>query len=305
MSSEIVVIGSLAYDTISTPSGKKDRTLGGSANYFSVASSLFTKVNAVGVVGEDYGDNDINVLKNRGVDVSGVQIVPGKTFHWEGKYEGDLNEAVTLATELNVFADFKPQLSKEYSKSEFVFLANIDPEIQLEVLEQVDKPKFIACDTMNFWIETKKSDVLKVLSKVDAILINETEAMMLTKAPNAVSAAKEISKLGPKIIVIKRGEYGFMLFQEGNFFILPAFPLETIVDPTGAGDTFAGGFMGYLSKMNHPFKEEDVRSACMYGTVLASFTVEDFSLGRIKNLPLDQVETRLKEYKKVVTVPKA
>ena len=301
MKNDIVVVGSLAYDSITTPSGKAEKALGGSANYFSVCANLFSPVRVVGVVGNDYADKDMDILKSRNIDTDGVEVVEGKTFHWEGKYEGDLNEAITLATELNVFADFKPNLPETYANSGFLFLANIDPEIQLDVLNQVKKPELVACDTMNFWIETKKDKLLEVLGKVDVLLINETESTMLTKTANAIQAAVEICKLGPKAVVIKRGEYGFMLYCDNNYFILPAFPIADVVDPTGAGDSFAGGFMGYLAQYGKELDETAFRKACMYGTVMASFTVQDFSLGALSDLGKGQFENRLTEYRNIVT----
>ena len=303
MSKDIVVVGSLAYDSVSTPSGKADKALGGSANYFSVSASLLSPVKVVGVVGSDYSDQDMSILKSRNVDTDGVQVVDGKTFHWEGKYEGDLNEAITLATELNVFEDFKPNLPESYRSSDFLFLANIDPEIQLDVLSQVQKPSLVACDTMNFWIETKRDKFVEVLNKVDVLLINETESTMLTKTANAIEAAEAICKMGPKAVVIKRGEYGFMLYCDNQFFVLPAFPIGKVVDPTGAGDTFAGGFMGYLASHDGELDETAFRKACVHGTIMASFTVQDFSLGSIASLERKAFDSRLKDYMGVVAIP--
>lgn len=301
--SEILVVGSLAYDSIETPSGKVDRALGGSANYFSLAASLFSKVRVVGVVGEDYEQNDYDLLNNRGVDLSGLSKVPGKTFHWAGSYEGDLNEAKTLKTDLNVFADFNPQLPEHFKDSSFVFLANIAPELQLQVLEQVKSPKFVGMDTMNFWISIKKDKLVDVLKKVDLVLINEGEAKMLTGAANAISAAPLITALGPKAVVIKRGEYGFAMYtKDEGYFILPAMPIPTVIDPTGAGDTFAGGFFGYLAAQKEIPTIAHLKQACIMGSMMASHTIQDFSVKALAKVTLGDLEKRLADYKKVITV---
>jgi sugar/nucleoside kinase (ribokinase family) len=290
--SNILVVGSLAYDSISTPFGKKDRTLGGSANYFSLAASLYSKVRVVGVVGDDYDAADIAMLTSRHVDTKGLQKQPGKTFHWTGEYKGDMNEAITLATDLNVFADFNPQLPQEYKDSQYVFLANIDPILQLRVLEQIDRPKLVGSDTMNFWISSKLPELKKVLSKVDVLLINEGEADLIAKTTNAIAAAQKILEMGPKAVVIKRGEYGFVLYNKDGYFILPAFPIANVVDPTGAGDTFAGAFFGYLAKRDKGYDLETLKQACVQGCLLASFTVEAFGVERLKSLTWPEVEKR-------------
>jgi len=299
----ILVVGSLAYDTVKTPTGKIDGALGGSANYFGVAASLFASVSVVGVVGEDYRAEDSELLSKRNVDISGIEKVAGKTFHWAGEYDGSLNEAKTLRTELNVFADFHPKLPESFKKSEIVFLANIDPVLQIEVLDQVQRPKVVAADTMNFWIESKITDLLKVLKRLDILLINEGEAILLTETSNAILAAKRISEMGPKHVVIKRGEYGIVIYSHDQYFCLPAYPIGNVVDPTGAGDTFAGGFLGYIGKSNQPLSLDLLKTAAVYGTLLASFTVQDFSLNAIKDLTLDQVEDRRRDFRQVVTFP--
>ncbi|MBX2988726.1 MAG: bifunctional hydroxymethylpyrimidine kinase/phosphomethylpyrimidine kinase [Bdellovibrionaceae bacterium] len=299
--SEILVVGSLAYDGISTPAGRVDRALGGSANYFSLAASLFAPVRVVGVVGEDYGKEDEELLRSRRVDLSGLERVKGKTFFWEGKYEGDLNEAITLKTELNVFEHFNPNLPEKFRDSEFVFLANIAPELQMQVLDQVRAPKFVGMDTMNFWIGSKKEALLKILSRVDVVLINETEAEMLTGAANAISAAPKITAMGPKAVVIKRGEYGFAFYSKTEgFCILPAMPIPGVVDPTGAGDTFAGGFFGHLAKLGRVPTAADMREACISGTLLASFTIQDFSVRALAKVTSDDIREREREYLKVI-----
>jgi sugar/nucleoside kinase (ribokinase family) len=300
--SEILVVGSLAYDSISTPAGQVERTLGGSANYFSLAASLYSKVRVVGVVGEDYADADFDMLVGRGVDTRGLQKQKGKTFHWKGAYKDDMNEAITLATDLNVFANFNPELPSEYKNSSHVFLANIDPVLQLRVLEQIESPKMVASDTMNFWISSKLPELKKVLSKVDVLLVNEGEADAISKTSNAIAAAEEILKMGPKAVVIKRGEYGFVLYTKEGYFILPAFPVAKVVDPTGAGDTFAGAFFGYLAKQNAGCDITALKQACVQGVLLASFTVQAFGVERLKRLSWPEVESRHSEYRKVTSL---
>jgi sugar/nucleoside kinase (ribokinase family) len=300
--SRLLVVGSLAYDTISTPHGRAERTIGGSANYFSLAASLYSKVRVVGVVGEDYGAADLAMLSSRGVDVAGLQKQPGKTFHWTGQYKDDMNEAITLATELNVFEHFNPQLPIDYRNSEYVFLANIDPVLQLRVLEQIDKPKLVGSDTMNFWINSKLSDLKRVLERVDVLLINEGEADQISQTSNAIAAAKKILGMGPKAVVIKRGEYGFVLYTKEGYFILPAFPIAEVVDPTGAGDTFAGAFFGYLASCDNGYDLTTLRQACVQGCLLASYTVEAFGVGRLKSLTWPEVEARRAIYHKVTSL---
>jgi len=300
--SEILVVGSLAYDTISTPAGKAERTLGGSANYFSMAASLYSKVRVVGVVGEDYAEQDFAMLTKRGVDTRGLQQQKGKTFHWTGQYKDDMNEAITLATDLNVFEHFNPQIPAEYKNSSYVFLANIDPVLQLRVLEQIERPKLVASDTMNFWISSKMPELKKVLAKVDVLLINEGEADAITGKSNAIASAQEILKLGPTAVVVKRGEYGFVLYTKEGYFILPAFPIAEVVDPTGAGDTFAGAFFGYLAKQNNGFDLAALKQACVQGVLLSSFTVQAFGVERLKSLNWPEVEGRHREYLKVTNL---
>lgn len=299
--SEILVVGSLAYDTISTPNGRVDRTLGGSANYFSVAAALYSKVRVVGVVGEDYEANDFELLASRNVDTSGLQKQKGKTFHWEGKYQGDMNEAITLATDLNVFEHFNPELPASYKDSSYVFLANIHPELQLRVLEQIEKPKIVGSDTMNFWIQSALPSLKKVLGKVDVVLINEGEAKMLSGKSNAISAAESILAMGPKAVVIKRGEYGFVMYSKEGYFILPAFPIANVVDPTGAGDTFAGAFFGYLAKENSDLSLKNLKEACVHGCLMASFTVQGFGLDALRKLEWADVQKRFQDYGRVIS----
>lgn len=297
--SEILVVGSLAYDSISTPAGKSERTLGGSANYFSLAASLFAPVRVVGVVGEDYADSDLKLLTDRKVDVIGLQKKAGKTFHWAGAYDGNMNEAKTLQTDLNVFGDFNPELPESYRDSKYVFLANIDPTLQLRVLEQVSKPKLVGADTMNFWISSKRDELMKVLAKIDALLINEGEAEMLTGKTNAIAASDELIKMGPKAVVVKRGEYGFVLRTGEGFFILPAFPIASVVDPTGAGDTFAGAFFGTLAKSDRGLDLALLKEACVNGCLLASFTVENFGVANLRELSLTKLQARGEAFNRI------
>jgi sugar/nucleoside kinase (ribokinase family) len=301
--SEILVVGSLAYDSITTPYGKRDRTLGGSANYFSLAASLMAKVNVVGVVGEDYDEKDVTALTARGVRIDGLQRQSGRTFFWEGKYEAAMNDAITLKTELNVFENFRPVVPKVFCNSKFVFLANIDPALQLSVLEQIEKPVLVGADTMNYWITSKRKDLDKLIERIDILLINEGELRQLTDSWNTVAAAKAICELGPKAVVVKRGEYGFMLFGPKGYFVLPAFPIDNVVDPTGAGDTFAGGFFGYLASHAEEPTWDLIRRACVQGCLLASFTVQDFGVEGIQRVKLPDVEQRLKHYLSCVSYP--
>ncbi len=299
--SSILVVGSLAYDSIETPLGRVDRALGGSANYFSLAASQFSQVRVVGVVGEDYKEDDYAKLRSRQVDLDGLVKVAGKTFHWEGKYEGDMNEAQTLKTELNVFENFDPQLPQHYQDSKYVFLANIDPELQMKVMEQVKAPIAIGCDTMNFWIESKLDQLKKVFSKIDMLLINEGEAQLLTGESNTATAAQKVSALGPKYVVVKRGGFGVMLYFDQQYFMLPAFPVSNVVDPTGAGDTFAGGFFGYLSSQNRPLSFDDCKKACLYGTLYASETIQGFGVERLEKVNSDLIEKKYKQFIKMIS----
>lgn len=292
----ILVVGSVAFDSIETPFGQVDEALGGSATYFSTSASFFTDVNLVAVVGEDFPDEHRKMLAERNIDLSGLQTAPGETFRWKGRYGFDLNEAHTLDTQLNVFENFSPQLPDSYRDAEYVFLANIDPELQLEVLKQVKKPKLVACDTMNFWIEGKRDQLVKTLEHVDVLIINEGEARQLADEPNLQKAARAILEMGPTRLVIKRGEYGVIMFSEHSVFSAPAVPLEEVFDPTGAGDTFAGGFFGYLASTRN-LSDASMRQAVVFGSVMASFTVESFSLDRLKVLGYSEVKDRFAEVK--------
>ncbi|RII31140.1 MAG: sugar kinase [Geobacter sp.] len=292
----IVVVGTVAFDTIETPFGRGENVLGGSATYFSTSASFFSDVSLVAVVGEDFPDEHVQFLQSRDIDVKGLSRIPGKTFHWTGKYGYDLNEAQTLDTQLNVLMEFRPNLPESYRDAEYLFLANIDPELQMEVLEQVRKPRLVACDTMNFWISSKPEALKRVLQKVDIVVINEAEARQFTGEVNLIKAARGIIALGCRRLVIKRGEYGVLMFTADSVFAAPAYPLEEVFDPTGAGDTFAGGFMGYLANTGD-LSEDGIRQAIVFGSVMASFNVEDFSLNRMKRLEYKEIEARYKSFK--------
>jgi sugar/nucleoside kinase (ribokinase family) len=296
----LLVVGSIAFDSVKTPFGAADEVLGGSATYFSTAASYFTSVQLVAVVGDDFPDKHVNFLKSRKIDVSGLQKSEGQTFRWKGEYGFDLNEARTLDTQLNVFETFKPKIPDAYRSSEVVFLANIDPVLQREVLHQIDNPKLVACDTMNFWIGGKRDELIKTLAEVDILLINEAEARELAGEPNLVKAARAIQAMGPRTLIVKRGEYGSVMFNSEGVFSAPAYPLEAVFDPTGAGDSFAGGFMGYLDNVRN-FDEASLRQAIIFGSVMASFNVEDFSLNRMKSLDYKEIEGRYREFRKITS----
>jgi sugar/nucleoside kinase (ribokinase family) len=292
----ILVVGSVAFDSVRTPFGEAQGVLGGSATYFSVASSYFTQVNLVAVVGEDFTEEHLAVFRERSINLAGLEHRPGQTFKWKGEYGFDLNEAHTLETCLNVFEDFDPQISAEYRRCPYVFLANIDPDIQRRVLDQVEQPKLVACDTMNFWIEHKLESLKETLKRVNLLIINEGEARELAKEPNLVKAANKILSWGPDSVIIKRGEYGALMFSDSTIFSAPAYPLESVYDPTGAGDSFAGGVMGYLAGSGD-LTETGIRRAIIYGSVMASYNVEAFSLERLRKLSLAEIEARFREFK--------
>ena len=276
----VLVVGSMALDSVETPFGKVENILGGSASYFSLAASNFTDVNVVAVVGNDFPDEHIQLLESHDIKLDGVKREEGETFRWVGHYGYDLSEAKTLETHLNVFETFNPVLPDHYKDIDIVFLANIDPVIQLEVLKQVNKPRVVACDTMNFWIESKPEELKNLLGHVDILMINDAETRELAGEPIIVKAARKIMELGPKMLIVKRGEYVALMFSKEGIFYAPSYPLEEVFDPTGAGDTFAGGFMGYVA--SHDIENiNDYKRAVIYGSVLASFTVEDFSVNRL------------------------
>jgi sugar/nucleoside kinase (ribokinase family) len=292
----LLVVGTVALDSVKTPFGARENALGGSATYFSTSASYFTDVRLVAVIGEDFPHEHVQFLKSRNVDTRGLEVQKGGTFRWQGEYGFDLNEAHTLATHLNVLATFKPNLPEEYKSSDIVFLANVDPEIQLDVLKQVRKPKLTACDTMNYWIASKPEQLKRTLREVDVLTINEAEIRQLAGEASLVKAAKSVQAMGPKTIIVKQGSYGALMFSGHTVFSAPAYPLETVFDPTGAGDTFAGGFMGYLSSTMN-FSPEGMRKAVIFGSVMASLNVEAFSLDRLRSLDYKEIETRYREFK--------
>jgi sugar/nucleoside kinase (ribokinase family) len=300
--SSLLVVGSVALDYVETRAGKRVDTLGGAATFVSAAASFLnpTPVRLVGVVGDDFAEAHTEYLKSRGVDLAGLERVKGgRTFRWSGVYAPDFSTRTTLDTQLNVFQDFNPKLPAGWADSDFVFLANIDPVLQLGVLEQAKKPKFVACDTMNLWIDIKRPELLKLLERVDMLLLNDEEARQLSGQANLPAAARAIRAMGPGSVVIKRGDAGALLFHEGGVFAAPAFPIEDVVDPTGAGDSFAGGFMGWLAREGNT-SPATIRTSMIMGSVLASFSVEDFSLDRFRRLDLTQVRERFQAFADLV-----
>ncbi len=296
----LLVVGSLGIDTIETPFGRVENVLGGSATYISTAASYFiTPIRLVGVVGGDFTEKYIDFLEGREIDLEGLQIVKnGKTFRWGGRYHYDLNKRDTLFTDLNVFEHFDPIIPAAYCKTSYVCLGNIDPVLQRRVLEQISKPKLVVGDTMDFWIRGKNAELKKTLKLVDVLVLNETEARQLTEEPNLIKAARGIMRMGPNIVIIKKGEHGALMLTENTVFSAPAYPLENIYDPTGAGDSFAGGFIGYLAKMDD-VSDEALKRAVIYGSTMASFCVERFSLERLKDLTYLEIQDRFREFKEL------
>jgi sugar/nucleoside kinase (ribokinase family) len=294
----ILVVGSVALDSVKTPFGHREEVLGGSATYFSIAASYFTQVAIVAVVGEDFPDSHVAFLEQKGIDTSGLQRQKGKTFRWKGEYGFDLNTAKTLDTQLNVFAEFSPRMRPEHRGIEFLFLGNIDPDLQRSVLEQMNRPKLVACDTMNYWIDNRFEPLRKTLSLVDILIINDAETRQLAREPNLIKAARSILSWGPKTLVVKRGEYGALMIDSKSVFGAPAFPLEEVNDPTGAGDSFAGGFMGYLAACGTP-DDSALRRAIVFGSVMASFNVSEFGPGRLGTLTYPEIEARFREFRKL------
>ncbi|MDF2775240.1 MAG: PfkB family protein [Geminicoccaceae bacterium] len=295
----VLVVGSVALDSVETPFGKADDVLGGSGTFFSAAASHFAPVQLVGVVGSDYPVEKLAPLTNRGVDLAGVERADGESFRWRGRYRHDLNSAETLETRLGVFSHFRPKIPEQFRRAPFVFLANIDPRLQLDVLNQVEKPVLVACDTMNFWIESRRPDVLTLLGRVDLVTLNDAEARQLTEQSNLVKAARWILERGPRHVVIKKGEHGAFMFTEKSVFFAPAYPLEDVFDPTGAGDSFAGGFMGYLARTGR-VDEENLRRAVVYGSTMGSFAVERFSIQRLLEIDTADIRQRLVEFRRLV-----
>jgi sugar/nucleoside kinase (ribokinase family) len=294
----LLVVGSVALDTVETPFGRAEDALGGSAVYFSASASLFAPVKLVGVVGDDYPVDQLDFLAERGVDLSGLVRASGESFRWSGEYRFDMNSAKTLDTRLGVFAHFKPHIPESFRQAQCVLLANIDPVLQLEVLEQVEDPGFVACDTMNFWIESKRDDLLKLLERVDLLFANDAEVRQLSRETNLARAGRWIQRHGPRYVVIKKGEHGAILFTPDSVFFAPGYPLEEVFDPTGAGDCFAGGFMGYLARCDQP-TESDMRRAMIYGSAMGSFAVERFSVERLRDLTSAEIDERVRQFRQM------
>ena len=295
----LLVVGSVAFDALESPYGKVERTVGGAATYFAVAASFFAPVSLVGIVGDDFTQEDEKIFRGRHIDTDGLERATGKTFFWAGRYSQNLNERVTLGTELNVFAEFKPRLPEKYRASKYVFLANIAPALQRDVLQQVKKrPKLAALDTMNYWIERSNAELRETLKHVDILMINDSETRELSNEHNLLRAAKHIFKMGPSTLVVKRGEHGAMMVDKRGVFCVPAFPLEEPHDPTGAGDSFAGGFMGYLAGCGNK-SDAALRRAMIYGSVLGSFTVEKFGLDRLRHLKRSEIHARARHFTKL------
>ena len=294
----ILVVGSVALDSVQTPFGSREEILGGSATYFSVAASYFTKVSLVAVVGEDFPESHIALFREKDIDTSGLQRQKGRTFRWRGEYGYDLNTAKTLETQLNVFAEFSPKIRAEHRAAEYLFLGNIDPDLQRAVLEQMDRPKLVVCDTMNYWITSKLASLKKTLSLVDILIINDAETRQLADETNLFKAGRTILSWGPKSLVIKRGEYGAVMMSSSSIFGAPAFPLDEVFDPTGAGDSFAGGFVGYLAATGN-LGEDALRRAIVFGSAMASFNVSDFGLKRLASLTYPEIEERFREFRRL------
>lgn len=295
----LLVVGSVAFDAVETPFGKCEKMLGGSASHFSISASYYTDVRIVGVVGGDFSAAEQEVFDSHGIDTSDLELIPeGKTFRWFGRYDFDLNVAHTLDTQLNVFADFQPKLSEASKGARLVFLGNIQPDLQRGVREQVPDAELVALDTMNLWIETARDSLLRTIKGVDVVIINDAEARQLTEIPNLIKAARTILSWGPKALIVKRGEYGAALFSKDSYFAIPAYPLESVFDPTGAGDTFAGGFMGYLSSQAK-LDDAAMRRAMIFGSVMASFNVEEFGTDRVSRLTHAEINERFRAFKQM------
>jgi sugar/nucleoside kinase (ribokinase family) len=295
----LLVVGSVAFDAVETPFGKRERMLGGSATHFSLSASFFTDVRVVGVVGGDFGEDEMAVFRERDINTDDLERVEsGKTFFWSGRYDFDLNTAHTLDTQLNVFADFRPKLSDESKRARMVFLGNIQPDLQSEVRERLRGAELVALDTMNYWITSVPEQVEAAIRRVDVVIINDAEARMLSKEPNLIKAAREILSWGPRALVVKRGEYGAAMFTKDSYFAIPAYPLEAVFDPTGAGDTFAGGFMGYLAS-SQSVDDETLRRGIIFGSVMASFNVEEFGTERVRRLTHEEINQRFADFKRM------
>jgi len=297
----LLVVGSVALDSVETPTQRRENVLGGSAVHFAYAASFFTTVHLVGVVGEDWPPEHTALLAARNIDTTGLAVIPGgKTFRWRGKYQPNMNDRETLEVHLNVFERFDPQLPEEYRRSKFVFLANGSPTVQLKVLDQVTGPSLVVADTMDLWIEIQRDDLALLLRRIDGLVLNDAEAKLLTGDENLVPAGHKVRELGPKFVIIKKGEHGAMFFGEHETYVMPAYPTPQVIDPTGAGDSFAGGMMGYLAAQN-AFDPKTLKQALAYGSIVASFNVEDFSLDRLKGITRAEVDSRLAEYRQMLS----
>jgi len=297
----LLVVGSVAFDSIQTPTQSRERILGGSATHFSYSASFFAPVRLVGVVGDDFPDEYVQLLRSRNIDTAGLHVVQGgKTFFWKGKYEPNMNDRETLEVQLNVFGDFRPKLPESFRRSEFLFLANGSPVTQLSVLEQTLGPRLVVADTMDLWIREQHAELMKLFKRIDGLVMNDSEAKLLTDDENLVAAGHKILKLGPRFVVIKKGEHGAMFFSEHETYVLPAFPTQRVVDPTGAGDSFAGGMMGYLASQGN-FEPKTLKEAMAYGILVASYTVEDFSLDRLQSISRSDLDLRLGQYRKMLS----
>jgi sugar/nucleoside kinase (ribokinase family) len=295
----VLVVGSVALDSVETPFGKAENVIGGSGNFFSASASHLSPVQLVGVVGDDYPMEQLEPLRKRGVDMAGLERATGESFRWRGRYRHDLNSAETLETRLGVFSHFSPKIPEQFKTAPFVFLANIDPRLQLDVLKQVQRPKLVACDTMNFWIESRRPDIVELIKHVDLITLNDGEARQFTDCANLVKAARWIMQRGPKMVIIKKGEHGAFLFKEKSIFFAPAYPLEEVFDPTGAGDSFAGGFMGYLARTGD-LSDANLRRAVVYGSAMGSFAVEKFSVQRLLEITPADIAARVADFRRLV-----
>jgi sugar/nucleoside kinase (ribokinase family) len=295
----VLVVGSVALDSVETPFGRADNVIGGSGTFFSASASHLSPVQLVGVVGDDYPLDQLEPLKKRGVDMAGLEQAAGESFRWRGRYRHDLNSAETLETRLGVFSHFTPKIPTQFKSAPFVFLGNIDPRLQLDVLKQVNRPKLVACDTMNFWIESRRPDIVELIKHVDLITLNDGEARQLTDCANLVKAARWIMAHGPRMVIIKKGEHGAFLFKDRSIFFAPAYPLEEVFDPTGAGDSFAGGFMGYLARTGD-LSDANLRRAVVYGSAMGSFAVEKFSVQRLLEITPADIAARVAEFRQLV-----
>jgi len=297
----LLVVGSVALDSVQTPTHSRERILGGSATYFSYSASFFTPVRLVGVVGEDFPDEHVALLRGRNIDTAGLHVVSGgKTFFWKGKYQPNMNDRETLEVQLNVFGDFRPKLPEAFRRSDFLFLANGSPVTQMSVLEQAVGPRLVVADTMDLWIREQHADLMALLKRIDGLVMNDSEAKLITGDENLVAAGHKILKLGPRFVVIKKGEHGAMFFSAHETYVLPAYPTERVIDPTGAGDSFAGGMMGHLAAQGN-FEPKTLKEAMAYGILVASYTVEDFSLDRLQSITRADLDQRLLKYRKMLS----